>query len=468
MLLRHITGAPKVNSLLAFSDYRRTENCRVTSWDGSLVEYETLELRLNPPQIEIENNMYDDVTVLTIDSANRSGTLVEVVMCLAELGLSITRARISSDGGWFVDEFYVTETPRGKVTDPLKISSMKKQTASPLAPCLRLLAQTMMVSSSLSSSYLRPMDAWALLGRVVLVFGARDAAGGAIEDDDKVQRLQQTLFNILGHVDTVVKYEVVQGAVHGERRMHYLILQEEKRNWDQQELIRKRMRTPPASSCSSADDPTAASALTKLGDVQGSKLEQWCMEQGALNSGLAMPAIGPSDAGQGALDGAPAGMTADSQGIGLAKVLSASADFLDQAVSQVDLGNLGRSNSTPPSNGQGQSGAERAADYQQLGLGQSGAERAADYQQLGLGQSGAERAADYQQLGLVSIVGGAWGVLRNRPMGRDRVVLRERPTISNWACDKPGQPHMLLAIVYISDLNLVTPHAGAIVYTSVT
>jgi hypothetical protein len=33
-----------------------------------------------------------------------------VVQCLTELGLNVKRARISSDGGWFVDEFHVTET----------------------------------------------------------------------------------------------------------------------------------------------------------------------------------------------------------------------------------------------------------------------------------------------------------------------------------------------------------------------
>lgn len=31
------------------------------------------------------------------------GTLVEVVQCLTELSLSIHRARISSDGGWFIN-----------------------------------------------------------------------------------------------------------------------------------------------------------------------------------------------------------------------------------------------------------------------------------------------------------------------------------------------------------------------------
>ncbi|GFH11829.1 uncharacterized protein HaLaN_07396, partial [Haematococcus lacustris] len=74
----------------------------VTS-DGLLLEYETLELRLHPPNVVIDNETYDDATLITIDSANRPGTLIEVVQCLTELNLSIRRARISSDGGWFVD-----------------------------------------------------------------------------------------------------------------------------------------------------------------------------------------------------------------------------------------------------------------------------------------------------------------------------------------------------------------------------
>jgi hypothetical protein len=39
--------------------------------------YETLALRLHPPNTHIDNT-YPDRTVLIIDSANRPGTLVEV------------------------------------------------------------------------------------------------------------------------------------------------------------------------------------------------------------------------------------------------------------------------------------------------------------------------------------------------------------------------------------------------------
>eukprot|EP00798_Chlamydomonas_sp_ICE-L_P003114 gene3114-13125_t len=233
MLLRHITGVQRVSSLQTFSDYRRTETGRLTGWDGSLVEYETLELRLNPPQVEIDNNMYDDMTVVTIDSANRPGTLVEVVMSLTELGLSIRRARISSD------EFYVTETPKGKVTDPRKVAIIKKmldvdatqatkdiKDSQPsctvfelsgndhtglLAAVVQLLAangcelltaavwtfnsRVALVVWTFNSRV--ALVVWTFNSRVALVVSARDCHGGAVADTAKLQRLQQTLFNML-------------------------------------------------------------------------------------------------------------------------------------------------------------------------------------------------------------------------------------------------------------------------------
>jgi len=40
---------------------------------------------------------------LQVDSANKHGILLEVVQILTDLNLSITKAYISSDGGWFMD-----------------------------------------------------------------------------------------------------------------------------------------------------------------------------------------------------------------------------------------------------------------------------------------------------------------------------------------------------------------------------
>lgn len=50
-------------------------------------------------QVTVDNDTYGDRTIITVDSANRPGTLVEVVQCLTELGLNVKKARISSDGG---------------------------------------------------------------------------------------------------------------------------------------------------------------------------------------------------------------------------------------------------------------------------------------------------------------------------------------------------------------------------------
>ena len=41
--------------------------------------------------------------VLQVDSANKHGILLEVVQVLTDLNLIITKAYISSDGGWFMD-----------------------------------------------------------------------------------------------------------------------------------------------------------------------------------------------------------------------------------------------------------------------------------------------------------------------------------------------------------------------------
>lgn len=131
LLYKNVHKSP---SLIAFCDYRDSEaqNDLQTSvsCSGELLEYETLELRVNPPNIDVDNNYDPSCTLITVDSANRPGTLVEVILhpnsgppkvapdlsvperlCIVcqvvqhftEMGLNVRRARISSDGGWFVD-----------------------------------------------------------------------------------------------------------------------------------------------------------------------------------------------------------------------------------------------------------------------------------------------------------------------------------------------------------------------------
>lgn len=81
LLLRNVHKSP---SLIAFSDYRESESHNdlqtSVSNSGELLEYETLELRVHPPNIDIDNDYDPTCTLITVDSANRPGTLVEVIL----------------------------------------------------------------------------------------------------------------------------------------------------------------------------------------------------------------------------------------------------------------------------------------------------------------------------------------------------------------------------------------------------
>lgn len=71
------------SSMQSFEEYRRSESrsslhTAVTD-EGMLLDYSVLELRVNPPNVIIDNKSHDTETIITIDSANRPGTLVEVL-----------------------------------------------------------------------------------------------------------------------------------------------------------------------------------------------------------------------------------------------------------------------------------------------------------------------------------------------------------------------------------------------------
>jgi hypothetical protein len=73
------------------------------SWPYFDPEYETGGPRYNPPRVVIDNDAYEDVTVVKFHSANRHGILLSVVQVLTDLELAISKAYISSDGEWFMD-----------------------------------------------------------------------------------------------------------------------------------------------------------------------------------------------------------------------------------------------------------------------------------------------------------------------------------------------------------------------------
>uniref|UniRef100_A0A6N2LDQ5 ACT domain-containing protein ACR n=1 Tax=Salix viminalis TaxID=40686 RepID=A0A6N2LDQ5_SALVM len=80
-------------------------------------EYESLIERIYPPRVCIDNETYQDRTLVKADSANKHGILLEMVQFLTDLDLVISKSYISSDGGWFMDVFHVTDQLGNKLTD---------------------------------------------------------------------------------------------------------------------------------------------------------------------------------------------------------------------------------------------------------------------------------------------------------------------------------------------------------------
>ncbi|XP_055818734.1 ACT domain-containing protein ACR4-like [Solanum dulcamara] len=72
-------------------------------------EFKKLVLRMNPPRVTVDNTSDKKTTLIKVDSANKRGSLLEVVQVLSDLNLIIRRAYISSDGEWFMDVFHVTD-----------------------------------------------------------------------------------------------------------------------------------------------------------------------------------------------------------------------------------------------------------------------------------------------------------------------------------------------------------------------
>ncbi|KAF5748686.1 putative amino acid binding protein [Tripterygium wilfordii] len=80
-------------------------------------EYAKLIRRMNPPRVVIDNDASEDATVIQVGSVNKHGILLEVVQVLTDMDLTITKAYISSDGGWFMDVFNVIDREGNKIRD---------------------------------------------------------------------------------------------------------------------------------------------------------------------------------------------------------------------------------------------------------------------------------------------------------------------------------------------------------------
>jgi [protein-PII] uridylyltransferase len=80
--------------------------------------YQSLEGEHLPTKIQFDNSSSADRTLVEITTEDRVGLLYVISQALAELGLDISLAKISTEKGAAIDTFYVTHCYEGKITSP--------------------------------------------------------------------------------------------------------------------------------------------------------------------------------------------------------------------------------------------------------------------------------------------------------------------------------------------------------------
>ncbi|KAL2467800.1 ACT domain-containing protein ACR3 [Forsythia ovata] len=225
------------------------------SWPYFDPEYETLSIRINPPQVSVDNTSCNDCTLVKVDSMNKPGILLEVVQILTDLDLIITKAYISSDGGWFMDVFHVTDQhgqkiadsktidyiekvlgPKGHTSDILKtwpgkrvgVNSMGDYTAIELIGRDRpgLLSEISAVLANLHVNVVAA-EVWTHNRRTACVLYVNDdATCRAVEDPSQLSAMEEQLKNILRGCENDEKLAHTSfsvGSTHVDRRLHQLL-----------------------------------------------------------------------------------------------------------------------------------------------------------------------------------------------------------------------------------------------------
>ncbi|XP_002990728.2 ACT domain-containing protein ACR3 isoform X1 [Selaginella moellendorffii] len=218
-------------------------------------DYDTLISRLNAPSVVIDNSSCDDATLVKVDSANKHGILLEVVQVLTDLDLTISKAYISSDGGWFMDVFHVTDKLGHKLRDQGIIDYIQQslgdaqattsQVKTSLAPTVGtqssgghtaielsgrdrpgLLSEISGVLTGMTCNVVAA-EVWTHNKRVACVVYVTDEATGCpIKDPEKLARMKEQLSQVLRGDDEnrLATTDFSSGLTHTERRLHQMML----------------------------------------------------------------------------------------------------------------------------------------------------------------------------------------------------------------------------------------------------
>ncbi|KAK3123975.1 hypothetical protein QOZ80_8AG0638790 [Eleusine coracana subsp. coracana] len=219
-------------------------------------EFEKLVIRMNPPRVTVDNDSDITATLVKVDSANKYGTLLEVVQVLTDLKLTIKRAYISSDGEWFMDVFHVVDQEGNKLYDGQVIDRIEQSlgagslsfrspdgsvgveaaaedshTTIELIGCDRpgLLSEVFAVLTDLKCNIVAS-EVWTHDARVAALVHVTDAETlGPIGDDagrlDTTKRLLRHVLRGGGDRRQAAARAAVSapGAAHAQRRLHQMM-----------------------------------------------------------------------------------------------------------------------------------------------------------------------------------------------------------------------------------------------------
>ncbi|XP_026385944.1 ACT domain-containing protein ACR4-like [Papaver somniferum] len=213
-------------------------------------EFEKLAIRMNPPRVTVDNTSSRNTTLIKVDSANKHGSLLEVVQALTDLNLTIKRAYISSDGEWFMDVFHVTDQDGNKLSDG-EVSDRIQQSLGSRVLSLWTLRRSVGVQAAAEHTTIeltgkdRPgllseifavltdlrcnvvaSEVWTHNSRMAsVVYITDEVTGGPIDDPDRLTKIKLLLRYVLKGIKDKqsAKTAVSVGDTHTGRRLHQMM-----------------------------------------------------------------------------------------------------------------------------------------------------------------------------------------------------------------------------------------------------
>ncbi|XP_022959996.1 ACT domain-containing protein ACR4-like [Cucurbita moschata] len=223
-------------------------------------EFEKLVNRMNPPRVTIDNDSCSNATLIKVHSANKRGSLLEVVQVLNDLNFTIRRAYISSDGEWFMDVFHVTDH-RGNKLSENGVAERIQQSLGPRALSFRslrsvgvqaaekhttieltgrdrpgLLSEVFAVLADLKCNVVAA-EVWTHNSRMAsVVYITDEATGLPLDNTDRLGKIKRLLLYILkGNRDKRSANTAVSVcSTHKERRLHQMMYED--RDYDRDDL----------------------------------------------------------------------------------------------------------------------------------------------------------------------------------------------------------------------------------------